>query len=238
MSQTDSATSSVPDARIEPRLHPALRRAYGIEDLPGLIATAAELAPDRIALRHGDTALTYAALHTEIEVLGAAMGGGLSADVLVSVVVSSQLPELLDSADGALGDVLTALVDDALLAAGPALPTSFAPSETLVTEFAAQVRRTPEAVALEYRGATMTYAELDARSEALAKRLVCLGVGPDDLVGLAVRRSFDLLIGMYAIVKAGGAYVPIDPEHPAERIGYVLEAAAPVLVLTTGADEP
>ena len=50
---------------------------------------------------------------------------------------------------------------------------------------------------------------------------------------LAMRRSLDLVVGMYAVVTAGGAYVPVDPDHPAERIGYVLESAEPVVVLST-----
>ncbi|WP_218841134.1 AMP-binding protein, partial [Nocardia amikacinitolerans] len=237
MSHAESVASSGLGNRNHPR-HAMLRRAYGVEDLPGLIETVADLAPDRIALRHGDTVIAYAALAADIAALGAAMGGGLSPDALVSVVISGQLPELLESGDGALGAVLDQLLDDALLIAADVLPTAFTPVETLVSEFEEQVRRTPDAVALQYGDATLTYAEFDARATALARRLHELGVGPDALVGLAVRRSFELLVGMYAILKAGGAYVPIDPEHPAERIAYVLQTAAPILVLTTTADQP
>ncbi|MGW4773422.1 amino acid adenylation domain-containing protein, partial [Nocardia sp. NPDC004278] len=255
MSHAESVASSGLGNRSAAHDHSALRRAYGIDDLPGLIDKVAELDPDRVALRHDGTTITYGVLATEIMVLDEAMGGGLGADALVSVVVSGQLPALLESADGALGTVLEQLLDDALTAAAHVLPTTFAPVETLVTEFEEQVRRTPDAVALEFAGstlahpspdhhpsssryATLTYAEFDGRVNALARHLIDLGVGPDALVGLAVRRSFDLLVGMYAILKAGGAYVPIDPEHPAERIGYVLEVAAPVLVLTTTQDQP
>ncbi|MCZ9330446.1 AMP-binding protein, partial [Nocardia farcinica] len=56
------------------------------------------------------------------------------------------------------------------------------------------------------------------------------------LVGLAVRRSLDLVVGMYAIVTAGGAYVPLDPDHPAERIAHILDTAQPACVLSTTAD--
>ncbi|WP_156095182.1 non-ribosomal peptide synthetase, partial [Nocardia lijiangensis] len=238
MSHAESVASSGLGNRTYPPRHAALRRAYGVEDLPGLIDTVAELAPERIALRHGDTAVGYAELAAEVAALGAAMGGGLSPDALVSVVISGRLPELLESGDGALGEVLDRLLDDALLIAADVLPTAFTPVETLISEFHEQVRRTPDAVALEFGDATLTYAEFDARVTALARRLRELGVGPDALVGLAVRRSFELLVGMYAILEAGGAYVPIDPEHPAERIAYVLQTAAPTLVLTTTADQP
>ncbi|OOL26762.1 hypothetical protein GQ85_43045, partial [Rhodococcus rhodochrous] len=109
-------------------------------------------------------------------------------------------------------------------------------SATLVDLFDEQVRRAPEAPALVFEGAALTYGEFDARVNRLARQLVALGVGPESTVALAMRRSVELLVGMYAVVKAGGAYVPVDPDQPAERTGYILEVAAPVVVLTTGRD--
>ncbi|MGI1848009.1 amino acid adenylation domain-containing protein, partial [Rhodococcus sp. SJ] len=106
---------------------------------------------------------------------------------------------------------------------------------TLVDLFKAQVARTPDAVALVSGAESYTYAEFDARVDRLARHLISLGVGPDTLVGLALRRSVDLLVGMYAIVKAGGGYVPLDPDQPAERNRYVLDVADPVVVLSTTA---
>ncbi len=87
-------------------------------------------------------------------------------------------------------------------------------SSTLVDLFEAQVRRTPGAVALEFEGRSLTFAEFDSRVNRVARHLVSVGVGPESTVGLAMRRSLDLLVGMYAIVKAGGAYVPVDPDQP------------------------
>ncbi|MGY4101080.1 amino acid adenylation domain-containing protein [Nocardia sp. R16R-3T] len=238
MSQAEPVAVGELGNRVAAYDHSALRRAYGLDDLPILIDKVAQLDPERVALRRNGTTITYGGLATEITALDEAMGGGLGADALVSVVAPGQLPALLESEDGTLGAALEQLLDDALTTAAHVLPSIFAPMETLVSEFEEQVRRTPDAVALEFAGATLTYAEFDARVNALARRLIDRGVGPDSLVGLAVRRSFDLLVGMYAILRAGGAYVPIDPEHPAERIGYVLEIAAPVLVLTTTRDQP
>ncbi|MGW4283509.1 non-ribosomal peptide synthase/polyketide synthase, partial [Nocardia sp. NPDC004750] len=216
----------------------AVRRGYGIDDLPGLIAIVAGLDPQRVALRHGQLTVTYAALADELAALSEVMGAEVGAEALVPVVVSGRLPALLESGDGALGAVLDALLDDAL-AAAPDLPaTTTAPVETLVSLFEEQVWRTPDAIAVEYAGITLTYAEFDGRVNALAHRLVELGVRRNSLVGLAVRRSIDLLVGMYAILRAGGAYLPIDPDHPADRIGYVLAVAEPALVLTTTRDEP
>nr|WP_231496681.1 non-ribosomal peptide synthetase [Rhodococcus sp. UNC363MFTsu5.1] len=110
------------------------------------------------------------------------------------------------------------------------------PAATLADLFDAQVARTPDAVALVFEGQELTYAEFDARANRLARHLIDKGVGPESMVGLGIRRSLDLMIGMYAIVKAGGAYVPIDPDHPAERTTYVLETADPVCVLSTRRD--
>ncbi|WP_306365015.1 non-ribosomal peptide synthase/polyketide synthase [Nocardia sp. CC227C] len=112
---------------------------------------------------------------------------------------------------------------------------------TLVSLFAAQARRTPDAVALRYPDAPeceLGYREFDARVNRLARHLISLGVGPESLVGLHLRRSPELVIAMYAIQAAGGAYVPLDPDHPAERLGHILDTARPVCVLTRTADRP
>ncbi|MBF6298600.1 amino acid adenylation domain-containing protein [Nocardia amamiensis] len=230
------------------------RRPYGIDDLPAKITTVAELQPWRVALRHDEVLVTYAALAAELAALSEAMNPELGPDDLVPVVVSRALPTLLESGEGALGAVLDALVDDARMAARQALSAT-APVETLLSRFQEQVRRTPDAIALEYAGAipahptpdhhpstsrsaTLTYGEFGSRVTALARHLVALGVGPETLVGLAIRHSFDLLVGMYAIIEAGGAYLPIDPGEPADRIAAVLRVAEPAVVLTTTWDEP
>ncbi|MGY2062376.1 AMP-binding protein, partial [Nocardia gipuzkoensis] len=85
----------------------------------------------------------------------------------------------------------------------------------------------------EFGRLELSYGDLDARVNRLARHLISLGVGPEARVALALRRSVDLVVAMYAVAKAGGAYVPIDPDQPVERIRYVLEAADPICVLTT-----
>ncbi|MGW4326904.1 amino acid adenylation domain-containing protein [Nocardia sp. NPDC004573] len=108
---------------------------------------------------------------------------------------------------------------------------------TLASLFAERVAAGPEAIALEFGDAALTYAELDARANRLARLLIARGAGPDTTVGLCLRRSLDLVIGMYAIVKAGAAYLPLDTEHPAERIGQIVRQAEPLCVLTTSRDD-
>ncbi|HEV2733749.1 MAG TPA: condensation domain-containing protein, partial [Longimicrobiaceae bacterium] len=97
--------------------------------------------------------------------------------------------------------------------------------------FEAQAERTPRAVAVAYDGGTLTYAELEARSNRLARLLRGRGVGPDTRVGLCLERGPQMMVAVLGILKAGGAYVPLDPAYPAERLAYMLEScAAPVLL--------
>ncbi|MFD6107783.1 condensation domain-containing protein, partial [Nocardia salmonicida] len=108
---------------------------------------------------------------------------------------------------------------------------------TLVSMFEAQAVTSPNATAVTFEGTSLSYREFTAQVNRLARHLIAQGVGPDTMVALGMRRSLDLVIGMYAVSVAGGAYVPLDPDHPAERTHYVLETAAPVCVLTTVRDE-
>ncbi|MEV5243545.1 amino acid adenylation domain-containing protein, partial [Streptomyces cinnamoneus] len=106
---------------------------------------------------------------------------------------------------------------------------------TLPGVFEAQVARTPDAVAVVFEGRSLTYAELDARANRLAHELIDRGVVAGDFVAVAAPRSLELVTALYAVLKAGAAYVPVDPDYPAERIGWILEDARPALVLTTSA---
>ncbi len=95
-----------------------------------------------------------------------------------------------------------------------------------------QAERTPDAVAVVCEGREVTYRQLNQRANQLAHHLQSLGVGPDVLVGICAERSIEMVVGLLGILKAGGAYVPLDPEYPPERLSFMLEDAAPAVLLT------
>ncbi|MFD0277727.1 amino acid adenylation domain-containing protein [Kitasatospora sp. NPDC127111] len=105
-------------------------------------------------------------------------------------------------------------------------------SATLTGLLAAQAARTPDRTALIFEDVELSYAELDARAEQLAERLRRYGAGPDRLVALTVPRSVELVVGLLAVLRTGAAYLPVDPDYPADRIAYLLDDAAPVLLLS------
>ncbi|MDR3659489.1 MAG: amino acid adenylation domain-containing protein, partial [Mycobacterium sp.] len=101
--------------------------------------------------------------------------------------------------------------------------------------FAAQVARTPEAVALVCEDRSMTYRELDEASNRLANLLVGHGAGPGQVVGLLFSRSAEAIVAILAALKSGAAYLPFDPALPATRIEFMLGDAAPIVAVTTSA---
>jgi amino acid adenylation domain-containing protein/non-ribosomal peptide synthase protein (TIGR01720 family) len=97
--------------------------------------------------------------------------------------------------------------------------------------FEAQAARTPDAPALVCGSQSLTYRELNERANRLARQLIGQGLGPEDLVGICLERSLDLFTALLGVQKAGAAYLPLDPEYPQARLAYMIEDAAPALVL-------
>ncbi|MDK3158298.1 amino acid adenylation domain-containing protein [Kamptonema cortianum] len=111
-------------------------------------------------------------------------------------------------------------------------PPPVTPVGCLLEQFTAQVAAKPDAVAIESGEGKLTYGELNAKTNQLARYLQQLGVKPDTLVGVCLGRSPLQMIAILAILKAGGAYVPLDPEYPTERLSLILSDAQISLVLT------
>lgn len=147
--------------------------------------------------------------------------------------------------DAALADPATPVGELELLAPGErerllheCNDTATRTDERLLPErFKAQVALTPDALAVtapgEEAGTELTYAELNARANRLARELVGRGIGPEHVVALAVPRSPAMMVAALAVLKAGAAYVPVDPSYPAERVRLMLADSSPALLLAT-----
>ncbi len=109
---------------------------------------------------------------------------------------------------------------------------------SFVELFEAQVRRTPDAVAVVCEDQHLSYRQLDRRANRLARRLVEHNVEREVVVALLLERGIEYLIAVLAVFKAGGAYLPLDPQHPAARHGQVLEQSKAPLVLASSAFLP
>jgi amino acid adenylation domain-containing protein len=107
------------------------------------------------------------------------------------------------------------------------------PDVTLTSLIQSTVDLVPDALAVVAADRTLTYRQLDDAARHWARRLAAHGVGPEDIVAVAVPRGPDLIIGMLAILYAGAAYLPLDPDYPAERIEFMLADAAPAAVMAT-----
>ncbi|WP_158607944.1 non-ribosomal peptide synthetase [Nocardia panacis] len=136
------------------------------------------------------------------------------------------------AADAPVGDI--DLLDDAErvgLSGGPALATP----QVLPDLLAAAVSARPDAIAVTDGSISLTYRELDRRSNRLARALIRAGAGPERLVAIALRRSVDSVLAVWAVAKSGAAFVPVDPAYPAERIAQLLTDSAAALGITAAA---
>jgi non-ribosomal peptide synthetase component F len=114
---------------------------------------------------------------------------------------------------------------------------TFAAEPVLSRRFEAQAARRPDAPAVRHEGRTLSYGDLNRRANQLAHRLRALGVRADTLVGIAMERSLDLIVGLMAIHKAGGGYLPMDLVYPRERMEFMLADAGARIVLTSSASK-
>ncbi|WP_240805650.1 amino acid adenylation domain-containing protein [Streptomyces sp. A1547] len=151
--------------------------------------------------------------------------------------IAARLPDVLRLAltapdsPMALADVL-APADRDPFRSGPADTRAPVPAATLPQLFERQAATTPDATALVHDGAALSYAEINARVNRLARELAARGAGPETVVAIALPRSPELIVAMLAVLKAGAAYLPVDPKYPSNRLDFILGDAAPALILT------
>jgi amino acid adenylation domain-containing protein len=105
-------------------------------------------------------------------------------------------------------------------------------SLTLHKAFESRAGECGERIAVEFDGERLTYGELNAQANQLARCLQALGVGPGSIVGVHLERSIEMVLALYAVLKAGAAYAPLDPEYPSARLANMLEDARPKLIIT------
>jgi amino acid adenylation domain-containing protein len=108
----------------------------------------------------------------------------------------------------------------------------FAQTKCVQDLFQEQVESSPEAIAAVFEDEQLTYRQLNDRANAVAAHLQALGAGPEARIGICIRRSLEMLVGLLGILKSGAAYVPLDPMYPSERLAFMLEDAQVHALLT------
>ncbi|WP_405484188.1 amino acid adenylation domain-containing protein [Nocardia sp. NBC_00511] len=221
-------------------------------ELPGLTVAGADL---QIPFAKFDLQLTLAESHDEqAAVTGLDAEFSYALDLFDEATVASfarrfqrVLAAVLADPEAAVGDLdlLTATDRRRVLTdwnatrfdVRAAVGLHYGVEPTLVSMFEAQAATTPQALAVVFEDERLTYRDLRERANRLARELITAGVGPESTVALAIRRSTELVVAMYAVLTAGAAYLPLDPDQPGERIGHILNTARPRLVLSTRRDE-
>lgn len=147
----------------------------------------------------------------------------------LSVVVRGSL----DGPDTPIGSVniLPADERDELIRIGTG-PATGGDRVDVLSMIEAQVARNPDSVAVTFDERSVTYSELDATADHIARRLAARGVSAGTVVALCLPRAVDLVAAILAVWKAGGTYLPLDPDHPVDRLSRILADSAPACVIT------
>ncbi|WNV85303.1 non-ribosomal peptide synthetase [Umezawaea sp. Da 62-37] len=202
------------------RLFDSMPRLGDVVAIPETISTGPVGSLDLAIYRHPETGIRL-----ELS------AGSATSDPLVHAEQFGRfLNAVLDGNPGrTLHDLSTGFTADPSWAQGETLDVAPVTVDALVRQ---RVAADPDAVAVVADGVELTYGQFDARVNALAHLLIEQGVRVGDRVAIAMTRSVDLVVVLAAVLRAGAAYVPIDPAYPAERIKYILDNAAPVLVIS------
>ncbi|MEO4013076.1 non-ribosomal peptide synthase/polyketide synthase [Pseudomonas sp. P2663] len=196
------------------------------------------------ALKQGAPAgLSFGNLHNHERThypltLGIELGEGLSLDFSydaarfsaaqvaeLSANLQHLLTQLVALPDAALGALELLDVAGKAVVLAVSQPAMVQLSTTLLVheQIAAQAAATPQTLALQVDGQSLSYGQLNAQANRLAHRLIDNGAGPGKRVGLALNRGPQLIVSLLAVLKTGAAYVPLDPKYPAERLAYMID---------------
>ena len=150
------------------------------------------------------------------------------------------LKQLIENSNQRLSDIniLTDNEYDMVISQFNNTAATYSKDKTIVDLFEAQVRKTPDRIALIFDGRELTYSELNEKANQVAGRLIRAGVCIEDTVCLMAERSIETIICIHGILKAGGVYMPVDPRYPEERIRHMLEDSKPKVVLLGNMEVP
>ncbi|MFM8607464.1 MAG: condensation domain-containing protein, partial [Hyphomicrobiales bacterium] len=107
------------------------------------------------------------------------------------------------------------------------------PSTTLPELFAVQVEKTPDAIAVIFGDEEVSYRDLDARANQLARYLISQNIGPEDIVAIGLDRSVEMVVSLLGVLKSGAGYLPLDPDYPVERLTFMLRDSHARRLITT-----
>ncbi|MFA5956078.1 MupA/Atu3671 family FMN-dependent luciferase-like monooxygenase [Hyphomicrobium sp.] len=158
-----------------------------------------------------------------------------SAAERIADLLQSLLEAIVDNPDAKISDLPRLPSQDArlVLRTWNATGKPLTGPDCVHEVFEAQVDRSPDAMALIDGGRSITYRELDRRANQLAHEILAQGASPDQMVGICIERSIEMVVAALGILKAGAAYVPMDPSYPAERLAIMLEDTRARVVVTT-----
>ncbi|HEX7186575.1 MAG TPA: amino acid adenylation domain-containing protein, partial [Thermoanaerobaculia bacterium] len=220
---------------------PLFQVMLAVEESPARAPRLAGLEAEPVAIHNG-TAKFEITLHLSSSGDGLAGGMEVDSDLFDAATAERMLGHLASLLAAAAADPAAGVRELPLLGesesrqllewgGGPGDDTAGSPVFLLHERFAWQAARSPEAPAVVFEGERLSYGELDRRATRLAQTLRAWGVGPGELVALCLERSLEMVVAVLGVLKAGATYVPIDPDYPAERIGFLLaDSAAPVLL--------
>jgi non-ribosomal peptide synthetase component F len=146
----------------------------------------------------------------------------------------SLLGHILENPNARLGELNLLSKDEThqLLTEFNATQTQYPEDKTILDLFAQQVNKSPNSTSVVYENQSLSFQELDEKSNQLANYLIELGVKPDSLVAICMERSLEMMVGILGILKANAAYVPIDPDYPQQRINYMLDDCKASIILS------